>query len=56
MSENTLSTAVHAKTGETAQRPSRRWRYLDALRGFAIAGILFINAVDIAHANIALRG
>ncbi|WP_459588472.1 DUF418 domain-containing protein [Corynebacterium camporealensis] len=56
MSENALSTAVHAQTGETAQRPSRRWRSLDALRGFAIAGILFVNAVDITHATVPLRG
>ncbi|WP_459611436.1 DUF418 domain-containing protein [Corynebacterium urogenitale] len=56
MQETTLSTAVHAQTGETAQRPSRRWRSLDALRGFAIAGILFVNAVDITHADLQLRG
>ena len=49
-----ISSPAHSAASNNA--PSRRWRTLDALRGFAIAGILFVNAVDITHAGIGKYG
>lgn len=49
-----ISTPAHGAASNNA--PAKRWRTLDALRGFAIAGILFVNAVDITHAGIAKYG
>lgn len=40
----------------TAAVPVRRWRVLDALRGFAISGILFVNAADITFATFKAGG
>lgn len=39
----------HAPNAVANITPAKRWRTLDALRGFAIAGILFVNAVDITE-------
>jgi uncharacterized protein len=36
--------AAPAPTTPTSAGPTRRWRLLDALRGFALCGILFANA------------
>jgi len=32
--------------------PTERWRFVDSLRGFALFGVLLVNAIDIVHVGI----
>lgn len=43
--------AAPAAPSPTGTRP--RWRFLDSLRGFAVLGILLVNAVDITRLGMA---
>ncbi|MFD7307094.1 DUF418 domain-containing protein [Promicromonospora sp. NPDC059942] len=44
-------TALAAPTPTGTARP--RWRFIDSLRGFAVLGILLVNAVDITRLGMA---
>jgi len=43
------SSSTGTSTSSTASAPSTRWRLVDSLRGFALAGILVVNIPDIAR-------
>lgn len=46
-----MSTLVQPAGPVTATR--RRWQFLDSLRGFAVLGILLVNAIDITQVGMA---
>lgn len=46
-----MSSAVSVATEPTRTRP--RWGFLDSLRGFAVLGILLVNAIDITELGMA---
>jgi len=50
MSENGVMTTTAARP--TSLRTTERFRFVDVLRGFALLGILFVNAVDISHVGV----
>jgi uncharacterized membrane protein YeiB len=37
---------------EATPTPTPRWRFLDALRGFALTGILLVNAIDLTEVGL----
>ncbi|WP_165362705.1 DUF418 domain-containing protein [Promicromonospora panici] len=46
-----MSATVSADRPQTTTR--QRWRFIDSLRGFAVCGILLVNAVDITQVGMA---